>query len=374
MKVAIIQNQIGVDGRSRVVAEIVKVLNDLNLSPTIFSFSKFKDLTIFQREYFEKAPCFKHELLAPFFVYRGYSFQVLFSNMLAFRKLHRFDIIINSNSAPYFMPSNVLKIYYFHFPLEAEWAYNARYRSWKYKAYLWPLQITCHLLRPVLTNSILLANSDFTRQVVSEFYNVPQNEVEVVYPPAYNETEWAFTAEKPKDSVDVLSIGAFTPDKMQLEQIQIAEECPEWIFGIAGRIKSRTYYIACKKYIDKKKISNVKLFPNISRSELVTLLKNAKVFLHSKRYEHFGIATVEAIAAKCIPIVHNSGGQREVVPLEELRYDTKEEAIAKIKWALLLSEKEKQVIVDVLNKQAKEKFSNEAFRAAFKGVLARCGL
>jgi glycogen synthase len=53
--------------------------------------------------------------------------------------------------------------------------------------------------------------------------------------------------------------------------------------------------------------------------------------MHNLRNEPFGISTVEAIAAGCVPIVHNSGGQREIVPFDDLRFNDKIEAVEKVK-------------------------------------------
>src|SRR5687767_11569672 len=63
---------------------------------------------------------------------------------------------------------------------------------------------------------------------------------------------------------------------------------------------------------------------NIGRDRLTRLYQRSKVFWHAagfgedderhpERSEHFGIATVEAMAAGCVPIVINKGGQREIV-------------------------------------------------------------
>ena len=59
----------------------------------------------------------------------------------------------------------------------------------------------------------------------------------------------------------------------------------------------------------------------------------SKVYLHTYVNEAFGISIVEAIAAGCVLIVHNSGGPREFVT-EHLRYETTQEAVKAIEKAV----------------------------------------
>jgi alpha-1,2-mannosyltransferase len=42
-------------------------------------------------------------------------------------------------------------------------------------------------------------------------------------------------------------------------------------------------------------------------------LGKAKAYLHLMRGEHFGISVVEAMSAGCVPVVHDSGGPKEIV-------------------------------------------------------------
>lgn len=69
---------------------------------------------------------------------------------------------------------------------------------------------------------------------------------------------------------------------------------------------------------------NVKFFISVSHDELISLYNKATIFWHSKGFgvdenaypdqmEHFGMTTVEAMSAGCIPIVINKGGQPEIV-------------------------------------------------------------
>lgn len=122
-------------------------------------------------------------------------------------------------------------------------------------------------------------------------------EVDVVYPPAYEEISTGFDREGVDlgEAFDVVSVGAFSPDKRQLEQIQIARMVPEARFGIIARIWSQRYFSDCERYIRKHNISNVILLTNISRAKLKHLLAKLKVFLHTRHYEHFGVATVERL-------------------------------------------------------------------------------
>lgn len=370
MKIAIIQNRLSTDGRSKVVAEIIKLLgNDFGIRPVVLSFTDDNELEVFSKQWDLKPNSFEHKRLTLVPFSRGYSYQVMTCNFLARRELHNVHLIINSNNCAFFPPRESRTLYYFHFPMEAEWQYTPRFRSWRYKLYIAPIRIARLLLKQDLKDAILLANSDFTRGCVAECYDVSLDRVSTIYPPAYEETESVADTQHTIDEVDVISVGGFSPDKMQMEQIRVAQRCPELRFAIAGRVWSPSYFRSCQRYIEKSHLRNVELHPNISRKELMQLLKAAKVFLHSKRFEHFGIATVEAISAGCIPVVHDSGGQREVVSVSQLSYETVEDAIQKIQRVFELSEEKRQEIVRTLKGHARDNFGVEAFRAKFKEQL-----
>ena len=72
------------------------------------------------------------------------------------------------------------------------------------------------------------------------------------------------------------------------------------------------------------------------------------------------MALVEGIAAGCIPLIHNSGGITEIVPFKEFRYDTKKEAIQKLKKILEMGEREKNIYRKKLQKHI-QKFGERQF-------------
>jgi len=81
--------------------------------------------------------------------------------------------------------------------------------------------------------------------------------------------------------------------------------------------------------------------------------------------EPFGITTVQAIASGCIPVVHNSGGQKEIVPLEKLRFNDKYNAIDIIKN---FNHNEEFKIIKSLQEHI-QKYSPKVFEKNFKQIL-----
>ncbi|MCK4900365.1 MAG: glycosyltransferase [Anaerolineales bacterium] len=73
------------------------------------------------------------------------------------------------------------------------------------------------------------------------------------------------------------------------------------------------YFERCLDYAKSNNISNVHFHPDVSFRILKSILQRSKYFLHTKIKEHFGNTTVHAFAAGCMPIVHDSGGQREII-------------------------------------------------------------
>jgi glycosyltransferase involved in cell wall biosynthesis len=61
--------------------------------------------------------------------------------------------------------------------------------------------------------------------------------------------------------------------------------------------------------------------PNPSRTTVLQELTRARFYIFPAIGEHFGMTTPEAIVSGAIPFVHDSGGQREIVPDERLRFD-----------------------------------------------------
>jgi glycosyltransferase involved in cell wall biosynthesis len=202
----------------------------------------------------------------------------------------------------------------------------------------------------------IVCNSQFTKNTLLRYYKIGEDQVRIIYPPVKIESE---THDNIIKKEEVATIGRFTSVKRQLEQIKIASLVPDLIFNIIGStIYSDSYLNQCETYIKQHNVKNVHLFPNITRYHLIDILKKSKYFMHNMRNEHFGISTVDAIAYGCIPIVHDSGGQKEIVPFDELRFNNTDEAVQILRC---LTRKDNSEILIKL-KENINKFSEEKYK------------
>jgi L-malate glycosyltransferase len=174
--------------------------------------------------------------------------------------------------------------------------------------------------RRMASYALRLANSHFTAKWTMTRWGVKSH---VLYPPV----DVNFLPIEKENLV--LTVGRFTPLKKQLEMVstflRLSSELQEWTCVCAGTVgdspSAGTYY---KKVRRSAAGYNVQFAPDIDRLSLKGLFESSKVFWHAagldeddvvrpELSEHFGIATVEAMAAGCVPVVINKGGQQEIV-------------------------------------------------------------
>lgn len=178
-------------------------------------------------------------------------------------------------------------------------------------------------------------NSDFTKQIVEKTWNI---QGQVVYPPV------SVSLFKPlKKKNQIVSVGRFfgyLKDKKQELMISIFKELVD-----AGKLSGWSLHLAGgagegdMKYVDELRKSaegyRVVIHPNAPLDDLKKLYGESSIYWHAmgfgesdpKKFEHFGITTVEAMSAGCVPVVVNLGGQREIVQDREsgILWNTKEE-------------------------------------------------
>ncbi len=152
---------------------------------------------------------------------------------------------------------------------------------------------------------LVLTNSTFSSLVIKKFLNV--NPL-ILYPPVAVERYLRLAANKQRDDL-IVTISRIDPSKNLNIIINIAKRLRNAKFIIIGTISSRPYLHALIKEVKKNHLEErVKILVDISEEQKMNLLRKAKIYLHPMKYEHFGIAIVESMAAGLIPIVHKRGG------------------------------------------------------------------
>ena len=173
---------------------------------------------------------------------------------------------------------------------------------------------------------IKTAISDFSRLWAKRRWGI---DCTIVYPPvntSFNHVD--------KENF-ILSVGRFAlrgeghrknQEEMLETYARMQSECSlDWKYfcvgGLGSKPEHQVYFEQLSALAAK---SGATLVANLPHYELKSLYERASIFWHASGYgedqnvqpilvEHFGISTVEAMAAGCVPVVINKGGQPEIV-------------------------------------------------------------
>lgn len=177
-----------------------------------------------------------------------------------------------------------------------------------------------------------LPNSNFTSYWLKQKWQISDDKIKVLYPPVTLITK---KSEKKSNSIVVCSR---IEKSKKIEELINAYSSSEFLnkncsLTIAGSIKNESPEY--KEYL-------LGLNPNVnfifepSHERIEELYAESFVFWHAKGFgeenpynmEHFGITTVEAMSAGCIPVVINKGGQCEIVTDDcGYKWDTLEQLV-----------------------------------------------
>jgi L-malate glycosyltransferase len=166
--------------------------------------------------------------------------------------------------------------------------------------------------------------SSFAREWTRRRWNV---ETEIVHPPVDVDLP-----QGPKDNL-VLTVGRFSTmahTKKQLEMMQAFGELQRaalgrWTYASVGGLNTREENHAYFERVRELGLGfSTIVEANLSRDRIRDLFGRARIYWHAtglgddtdthpELAEHFGISTVEAMAAGCVPVVINKGGQPEIV-------------------------------------------------------------
>lgn len=218
-----------------------------------------------------------------------------------------------------------------------------------------------------------LPNSLFTKTAfMREWSSIPQEKIKLIY-----HSVEPIIAKEDKEPNSIICVGRIERSKKievminAFNSSSLKENCK---LTIAGSIDTND-----PGYIDaltKLKSKNITFITNLSHEDLAKVYSKGLIFWHAKGYneedemqmEHFGMATVEAMSAGCIPVVINKGGQKEIVNETcGYKWNDTEELINYTK--LLINDPAR---CKVLSENAKKRalfYSKEAFTSSIKSFI-----
>ncbi len=214
-------------------------------------------------------------------------------------------VLFPASTAPYVKPEGGLESVALKRPakyLYQSWAWKKRMETYQFKT----------------------AISDYSRLWAKRRWGI---DCTIVYPPVNTSF-----GEADKEKI-ILSVGRFALHghghrKNQEEMLDVygrmQRECSlGWKYFCVGGLDVTPAHQAYFEQLSALAAeSGAALVANLPRNELTSLYERASIFWHASGYgqngdplmvEHFGMSTVEAMAAGCVPVVINKGGQSEIV-------------------------------------------------------------
>jgi glycosyltransferase involved in cell wall biosynthesis len=306
---------------------------------------------LFSRVSLQLFPVFKPMHGSGLLLYRRlYYYQRQFRRLLG--RQDPFNLVLGTQDVGYTPSIKAPMVQYCHFP-ESFKHLQSDSASLRWRVYYGPARMFYR--NRVRRVNQLLSNSDYTRGFVRRLWN---RDSTVLYPPC--RTELYHPAPEKENLVAI--VGRIAPEKRIELFIEIARNLPGFKFAVIGSMASPAYLDSLKKAAP----TNVSF--QVSPLRQSEVLAKAKIYVHCMENEHFGIVIVEAMAAGCVPVVHDSGGPREIVtPSVGFRWNSVNEAEEQI-TTLMQNEGLRQKLSRAAMDRSKL-FSAERFEAGLSGIV-----
>ncbi len=212
-----------------------------------------------------------------------------------------FDLVVSTQDIGYVPSVRSKTVQYCYFPEYFAHLESSPSSPW-WNLYYWP--VSRFYRERVGRVDVLLSVSEFTRGFVRSKWG---RDSVTLYPPC--PVDLYAMPSGPREDL-VITIGRIVPEKRMDLFVNLAARLPHYKFALIGSLDpERTPYF---EQLKKHAPENLSFILSPLR-KVKDLLARAKAYVHSAVNEHFGISIVEAMAAGCVPVVHDSGGPREIV-------------------------------------------------------------
>jgi len=224
----------------------------------------------------------------------------------------------------------------------------------------------------LMRNSTVITNSEFSRRAIVNAFGL--DNIYILSPPIDIETfrNVVLMANADEETNDIiLVISRIAPHKKIENAIKLAKILKDNNVGKGMKIVGNLYYYFFDYYSELKQMvidfgltDYITFEINASLDNLLSIIRESRVYFHPMMGEHFGMAVLEAMAAGLIPVVPNEGGVIEFVP-QEYQFNTIEQAAEIIMYVFNhLPKTERIKLSDNINK-----FSNSHYIEGFQTIL-----
>ena len=177
-----------------------------------------------------------------------------------------------------------------------------------------------------------MTNSAYTARALHVNFRIESN---IVYPAIF----WDYYEEEPAltkiPGPNIISVGRFVPHKrldvlIKLFKDIVKKEVPEAELTIVGipDPRYREYYESIKELAES--VKDVTLIDRALKPlEMIEVYRSARVYVHMRVGEHFGMAPLEAMSQGAVPVVPRQSGFAEVIKhgISGYTYESDEECI-----------------------------------------------
>ncbi len=336
-----------------------KMGNDVTLLSEEFDTTKFEDFfgcdglfdSVKQLTFAEFKP-----LIAPGFLL----YQRLFYYQTQFRKVlgrhSSYDIVLGTQDVGYVPTTKAPIVQYCYFP-EYFQHLQSKSSSLLWKMYYRPASIFYR--NRVSRINRFLAVSNYTKEFVKAIW---ARDSITLYPPCPVEM---YKSQNSDAENLAITIGRIVPEKRMHLFLEMAKRLPQFKFVIIGSVANPhdSYY----RSLVNNASNNLSIILSPLRKNR-DLLAKAKVYVHCAENEHFGITIVEAMASGCVPVVHDSGGPREIVT-RDVGFKWHDAAEAADQILRVMSDTEVQRRMSTESSKRASLYSDDSFESSLIRIL-----
>lgn len=277
-----------------------------------------------------------------------------------------FDLRISTHGE---LPLSPPAIQYIHHPFLNRWSDGGHFEieSWSGKILNWSYTIFSGATPDIVRQSELLTNSEWTADQIETLYG---SRPKVVFPPISAEPFDGVPWQQRENGF--VSVGRVSEDKQTHRAIEIIKRVRDRGYDVhlhvVGGMNSEKAYV--RQIAKAGEVYDwVAIEDRLAQNDLFELIETHRWGLHTKPFEHFGMAVAEQVAGGAVPFVPNTGGQVEIVGGNSaLCYESIDDAVMKICSCLESKKRVQEIKTRILNEGVD--FEKEDFETEIRSHVA----